>query len=137
MNLTVPIIVLSVTQTRYILNPSFPFPYYCIWKGPLPHKYTPVWVTCVRESLGGVTGVGGDPNQVPSVGEFYLAFGMIFHGFMSWAYCLSIYFVILFSLFSLFFLCVLYQFIYVLVLFYCFSHFNLICYVKFHRGKDP
>ena len=47
------------------VNPSFPF-----WKGPLPHKYTPEWVTYVRESLGGVTGVGGDPNQVPSVGEF-------------------------------------------------------------------
>ena len=52
------------------VNPSFPIPNYIIWKGPLPHKYTPVWVTYVRESLGGVTGVGGDPNQVPAVGEF-------------------------------------------------------------------
>ena len=69
-------------------------------------------MTCVRESLDGITGVGGDPDQVPSVGEFYLAFGIIFHGFMSLVYCLSIYFVILFYLFSLFFLCVLYQFIY-------------------------
>ena len=31
-----------------------------------------MWVTCVRESLGGVTGVGGDPNQVPTVGEFFM-----------------------------------------------------------------
>ena len=52
------------------VNPSFPYPNYIIWKGPLPHKYTPVRVTYVRESLGGVTGVGGDPNQVPSGGEF-------------------------------------------------------------------
>ena len=80
MNLTVAIIVLSVAQTRYILNPSFPFPNYFIWKGPLPHKYTPVWVTYVRESLGGVTGVGGDPNQVqvPSVGESLKAFCILF-----------------------------------------------------------
>ena len=33
--------------------------------------YTPVRVTYVRESLGGVTGVGGDPNQVPTGGEFF------------------------------------------------------------------
>ena len=78
-------------------NPSFPFQIIFIWKGPLPHRYTPVWVTCVRESLGGVTGVGGDPNQGPSVGAFYKVFGVVIHGFMSWAwaYCLSIYFVIL------------------------------------------
>ena len=52
------------------VNPSFPYPNYIIWKGPLPHKYTPVRVTYVRESLGGVTGVGGDPNQVPTGGSF-------------------------------------------------------------------
>ena len=60
-------------------------------------------MTCVRESLDGITGVGGDPDQVPSVGEFYLAFGIIFHGSMSFAYCLSIYFV--FCNFIYFFFC--------------------------------
>ena len=50
---------------------AFHFQIILIWKGPLPHKYTPVWVTYVRESLGGVTGVGGDPNQVPTGGEFF------------------------------------------------------------------
>ena len=93
----------SIHEPMYLVTQAFQFQIIYIWKGPLPHKCAPVWATCVRESLGGVTGVGGDPNQVPSVGEFYLAFGMIFHGFMSWAYCLSIYFVILFSLFSLLF----------------------------------
>ena len=51
---------------------AFHFQIVLIWKGPLPHKYTPVWVTYVRESLGGVTGVGGDPNQSPYCwGVFY------------------------------------------------------------------
>ena len=63
-----PFYIIRPTQ----VNPSFPYPNYIIWKGPLPHKYTPVWVTCVRESLGGVTGVGGDPNQVPTGGEFFM-----------------------------------------------------------------
>ena len=61
------------------VNPSFPNPNYIIWKGPLPHKYTPVWVTYVRESLGGVTGVGGDPNQVPTVGEFFMVIASTFY----------------------------------------------------------
>ena len=63
-----PIHIIAPAQ----VNPSFPFPNYIIWKGPLPHKYTPVRVTYVRESLGGVTGVGGDPNQVPTDGEFFM-----------------------------------------------------------------
>ena len=110
-------------------NPIFPLQIIFVWKGPLPHRYTPVWVTCVRESLGGVTGVGGDPNQVPFVGEFFLRFlEFIIHGFISWAFCLSIFFVILFNLFvyctSLYVLVILYLIVLVMSTYYIMSNFH-------------
>ena len=104
------------------------------------NKWMRLGVTCVRESLGGITGVGGDPDHVPCplLGSFIWLLELFSMGLCPWrTVCQSIlYFVILFIFFSVLFFFVYCTSVCVLVLFYCISHSNLL-YCQILKRKRP